>query len=350
MSIHLVIQRWYSTKRIDFALYSPEGLNDFPSYALPHLFHASYWESLDAVSFILRQVNILDTKQECLLTNICLCQQQQINKGQTYNLNSNSSTLDSREIVFKPNQPREKWQRKRTSVKIKVTFQVEDKHYLIICVCVCAWMQNIAANHRANDVVIKEGMEQVISGRFAYGPFDVIALSGEKVDIHMRCSGTSEWIYLSTELTDKSGRILYTIPKEKTLPVGLYQFKMNVRGDHTFLDLLVAVVPPKTEAVVFSIDGSLTASVSVSGRDPKVRAGSIDVVRFWQELGFLIIYVTGRPGIQQVCFVLCCCCCCSISINSHLLHRTSNVSCRGSRSTTFRMASYTLPMESLRIS
>lgn len=42
----------------------------------------------------------------------------------------------------------------------------------------------------------------------------------------------------------------------------------------------MAVVPAKTEAVVFSIDGSLTASVSVSGRDPKVRAGSIDVVRY----------------------------------------------------------------------
>ncbi len=52
------------------------------------------------------------------------------------------------------------------------------------------------------------------------------------------------------------------------------------RGDHTSLDLFMAVVPAKTEAVVFSIDGSLTASVSVSGRDPKVRAGSIDVVRY----------------------------------------------------------------------
>lgn len=61
----------------------------------------------------------------------------------------------------------------------------------------------------------------------------------------------------------------------------------------------MSVVPPKTEAVVFSIDGSLTASVSVSAKDPKVRAGAIDVVRYWQELGYLIIYITGRPDIQQ---------------------------------------------------
>lgn len=55
---------------------------------------------------------------------------------------------------------------------------------------------------------------------------------------------------------------------------------MIVRGDHTSVDLFMAVVPPKTETVVFSIDGSFTASVSVTGRDPKVRAGAVDVVRF----------------------------------------------------------------------
>lgn len=37
----------------------------------------------------------------------------------------------------------------------------------------------------------------------------------------------------------------------------------------------------------------------MSGKDPKVRPGSVDVVRFWQDLGYLIIYITGRPGFQQ---------------------------------------------------
>lgn len=54
---------------------------------------------------------------------------------------------------------------------------------------------------------------------------------------------------------------------------------MVVRGDHTSVDFFMAVVPPKTECIVFSIDGSFTASVSVTGRDPKVRAGAVDVVR-----------------------------------------------------------------------
>ncbi len=52
-----VTQKWWGTKRVDYALYCPEGLNNFPAHSLPHLFHASYWESNDVISFILRQVS-----------------------------------------------------------------------------------------------------------------------------------------------------------------------------------------------------------------------------------------------------------------------------------------------------
>jgi len=51
------------------------------------------------------------------------------------------------------------------------------------------------------------------------------------------------------------------------------------RVDHTTADLFLAVLPPKTETVVFSIDGSFTASVSIMGKDPKVKPGAVDVVR-----------------------------------------------------------------------
>lgn len=87
-------QKWWGDKRIDYALYCPEGLSNFPTHALPHLFHASYWESNDVVAFILRQVCKMD--------------------GATL------SALDKREYSFVPAQPREKWIRKRTSVKLKV--------------------------------------------------------------------------------------------------------------------------------------------------------------------------------------------------------------------------------------
>ncbi|XP_025836899.1 protein retinal degeneration B isoform X2 [Agrilus planipennis] len=245
-------QKWWGNKRLDYALYCPEGLSNFPTNALPHLFHASYWESSDVIAFILRQV----AKQE--LTQL--------------------AGMDDREQCFKPGQPREKWMRKRTSVKLK----------------------NVAANHRANDVIVKEGASQTLTARFMYGPLDMITLTGEKVDIHiMKDAPAGEWSHIATEVTDKTGRITYTIPDDKSLGYGLYPVKMVVRGDHTSVDFFLAVVPPKTECVVFSIDGSFTASVSVTGRDPKVRAGAVDVVRHWQELGYLIVYITGRPDMQQ---------------------------------------------------
>ncbi|XP_054155190.1 protein retinal degeneration B-like isoform X2 [Oppia nitens] len=256
-NITSLTQKWWGSKRLDYALYCPEGLNNFPTHALPHLFHASYWESNDVISFILRQIS----RSEYMSSN----------------------TMDTEKDVqcFTPCQPREKWQKKRTSVKLKVS-------------------RNITANHRANDVIVKEGATQVISARFMYGPLDVVALSGEKVDIHIMKNGRSgDWTYLATELTDKSGRLAYTIPDDKSFTLGLYPVKIVVRGDHTSIDFYMAVVPPKTECVVFSIDGSFTASMSVTGKDPKVRAGAVDIVRYWQELGYLIIYITGRPDMQQ---------------------------------------------------
>ncbi|KAJ8380254.1 hypothetical protein SKAU_G00010320 [Synaphobranchus kaupii] len=238
-----IAARWWGTKRMDFALYCPDALTAFPTVALPHLFHASYWESTDVVSFLLRQV----MRHE----------------------NSSILELDGKE---------------RTHVKIR----------------------NVTANHRVNDAVFTEDGQQMVTGRFMYGPLDMVTLTGEKVDIHIMTQPPSgEWVYFETELTNSSGRISYIIPESKRLGIGVYPVKMVVRcgrhqrGDHTFADSYLTVLPRATEFVVFSIDGSFAASVSIMGSDPKVRAGAVDVVRHWQDLGYLIIYVTGRPDMQK---------------------------------------------------
>ncbi|KAM3940596.1 membrane-associated phosphatidylinositol transfer protein 2 isoform 14-T16 [Leptodactylus fuscus] len=245
--------KWWGTKRIDYALYCPDALTAFPTVALPHLFHASYWESTDVVSFLLRQVMRHET--------------------------ASVLELVGKEVsVFSPSKPREKWLRKRTHVKLR----------------------NVAANHRINDAVANEDGPQTLTGRFMYGPLDMVTLTGEKVDIHIMTQPPSgEWVYFDTEITNSSGRISYVIPEHRKLGVGVYPLKMVVRGDHTFADSYLHVLPKATEFVVFSIDGSFAASVSIMGSDPKVRAGAVDVVRHWQDLGYLIIYVTGRPDMQK---------------------------------------------------
>ncbi|XP_023503029.1 membrane-associated phosphatidylinositol transfer protein 2 isoform X2 [Equus przewalskii] len=253
LDIREVAAKWWGQKRIDYALYCPDALTAFPTVALPHLFHASYWESTDVVSFLLRQVMRHD--------------------------NSSILELDGKEVsVFTPSKPREKWQRRRTHVKLR----------------------NVTANHRINDAVANEDGPQVLSGRFMYGPLDMVTLTGEKVDVHIMMQPPSgEWLYLDTLVTNSSGRVSYTIPETHRLGVGVYPVKMVVRGDHTFADSYISVLPKGTEFVVFSIDGSFAASVSIMGSDPKVRAGAVDVVRHWQDLGYLIIYVTGRPDMQK---------------------------------------------------
>ncbi|XP_029920715.1 membrane-associated phosphatidylinositol transfer protein 2 isoform X7 [Myripristis murdjan] len=252
-NIATIASRWWGSKRMDFALYCPDALTAFPTVALPHLFHASYWESTDVVSFILRQV----MRHE----------------------NSSILELDGKEVSeFTPSKPREKWLRKRTHVKIR----------------------NVTANHRVNDAVFSEDGAQMVTGRFMYGPLDMVTLTGEKIDIHIMTQPPSgEWVYFDTELTNSSGRISYVIPESKRLGIGVYPVKMVVRGDHTFADSYLTVLPRGTEFVVFSIDGSFAASVSIMGSDPKVRAGAVDVVRHWQDLGYLIVYVTGRPDMQK---------------------------------------------------
>ncbi|XP_069485073.1 membrane-associated phosphatidylinositol transfer protein 1 isoform X2 [Ambystoma mexicanum] len=226
-----ILERWWGKKRIDYTLYCPNALTAFPTVTLPHVFHASYWESTDVVALILRQVM---EKEPAALTE--------------YEETS----------VYSPSIPRERWQRKRTLVKIR----------------------NVTSNHRSSDVVVLEGRPQLLTGRFMYGPLDVVTLTGEKVDVYIMVQPLSgKWIHFGMETTTNSGRITYTVPENQQLGIGVYPVRLVVRGDHTYAESYLTVVARNTECVVFSIDGSFTASVSIMGSDPKVRAGAVDVVR-----------------------------------------------------------------------
>uniref|UniRef100_A0A671NT81 Membrane-associated phosphatidylinositol transfer protein 3-like n=2 Tax=Sinocyclocheilus anshuiensis TaxID=1608454 RepID=A0A671NT81_9TELE len=245
--------RWWGLKRLDYVLYCPDVLTTFPTIALPHLFHASYWKSTDAVAFILRQVMQCD----------CL-------KG------GEGDCSDA--IPISPSSPREKWLRRRTQVKLR----------------------NVTANHRVHDVIVTEDGPQTLVGRFMYGPLDMVTLTGEKVDVFLKAQPASgRWVLFDTVVTSSSGRVSYTMPDNKRLGVGVYPIKMVVKGDQTSAEAFLTVLPRGMECVVFSIDGSFAASVSLMGNDPKVRPGAVDVVRHWQDLGYLIIYITGRPDMQK---------------------------------------------------
>jgi len=244
---------WWGSKRIDYMLYCPDGLQQFPFSALTPLCYSSYWESRDMVSFILWQI---------------------IDEG----LAARSDSISFGTGLFQPVVQREKWLKKRTSLKIK----------------------NMHPNHRANDVIAVENTSFKIVGKFVYGPIEVAALTGEKVDVYVSLHRQMEnWKLSGSGITDNHGRLEFPVSISEAFPLGIHAIKMVVRGDYSAVDCNLAVVPRHTEAVVFSIDGSFLAAYSLRAIDPKIRGGAVDVVRHWQELGFLIIYVTSRLLFQK---------------------------------------------------
>ncbi|XP_065663446.1 membrane-associated phosphatidylinositol transfer protein 2 isoform X2 [Hydra vulgaris] len=241
---------WWGDKRIDYILHCPAGVDKFPFNSLHQLCYNNYWESKDIVAFILWQ--IFDFEQYIPPPVV--------------------SDIGG---SFFHQHPQEKWMKKKTKVKIK----------------------NMSPNHRANDIVVLCGSQTFIIGKFTYGPLDIATLNGEKVDIYITKSAQfNDWSFVANEVTDKHGKVLHPFQTDQP---GVHSIRMVVRGDHSFVDCSLAILPPSTEAVVFSIDSSFLSSYSIFAKNPKVRGGAVDVVRHWQELGYLIIYVSSRLLFQK---------------------------------------------------
>ncbi|VDP29314.1 unnamed protein product [Heligmosomoides polygyrus] len=240
----------WGSKRLDHVLYCPTAMVALPSSALPNILHASYWESLDTAAFILRQF----VRSE----------------------ESSSTTLSAslNHLPLRIELPPLQWKRRRTRFKVA----------------------NLSPNHRANDVLVVPGTELTVTAKFCYGPMDLVALTRELVSVFL-CPKRGDWYEVGVYETDSHGRLMVSLGM--SLPCGIHSLKMVVHGDRSYLDSFVAVVPPTTSCVVFSVDGSLTASVSVTGKDPRVRPGAVDVVRYWFEQGQVILYLTARPDMQQ---------------------------------------------------
>ncbi|PKN55183.1 MAG: hypothetical protein CVU56_22585 [Deltaproteobacteria bacterium HGW-Deltaproteobacteria-14] len=178
-------------------------------------------------------------------------------------------------------------------------------------------------NHRGQDVVVKVGEPQLLIGKFAYGFIDK-DLKEENVEVWIqRDPPCGAWELLdivrtSTDgqygtqygIEDDGGRVFYTVPSDRALPVGRYPVRMVVRGDHSLASFDLIVVTPGTEAVVFDIDGTLTTddselineitqSIFNNTYDEAVRAAAVETVTAWHDKGYLVVYLTGRPDLLR---------------------------------------------------
>lgn len=114
-----VLERWWGRKRIDYLLYCPEALTAFPTITLPHLFHASYWESSDVVAFILRQVWWARWGGQHSSMGLLELSWDRA-AGQVMEKEESQPAENEEGSTYSPAIPREKWQRRRTQMKIRV--------------------------------------------------------------------------------------------------------------------------------------------------------------------------------------------------------------------------------------
>ena len=118
-------------------------------------------------------------------------------------------------------------------------------------------------------------------------------------------SNRLQWQFVDSVLTDRNGRLNYSIPGEKVSEKGVYALKYLVklayqlcicvstirflllppspsphRGDHTTADCNMFALPAATEAILFSFDGALAAKFSLGARDIQIRSEAVEVVRW----------------------------------------------------------------------
>ncbi|WBW94684.1 LNS2 domain-containing protein [Oceanirhabdus sp. W0125-5] len=164
------------------------------------------------------------------------------------------------------------------------------------------------SHHNGFDLIVTEKDTILIRGKFHYGDFRK-DLEDEWVSIFMYDfnSPDSSWIYITRILTDNDGHIFYHLPEETKLKKGLYLIKFVVEGDCTTADMYIKIIKEKEDYVIFDIDGTLTISDKELIKEsfyefldvnykPKAYIDSYNVVNFYKDKGYNILYLTARPS------------------------------------------------------
>jgi hypothetical protein len=176
-------------------------------------------------------------------------------------------------------------------------------------------MDHEAAFHRGRDVFVRDGDAQWVVAKFEYG-LPGRALADEDVDVYL-LRDCSRWESLGSVRTSSRGAVValpdgttsrddglvaIRIPDHARLAVGMHRVRFVVRGDRSYADALVDVLPRDAHFVVSDIDGTLTESESAVflwelgvHRVPTAHPGAAAVLRRFASLGYHVFYLTGRP-------------------------------------------------------
>ncbi len=166
--------------------------------------------------------------------------------------------------------------------------------------------------HRGRDLFLREGDAQWGIARFAYGPADD-DLTDEDVEVFL-LRDCRTWERLGEARTtmdnahptiegvvDNGGYVYFPIPASARLGVGRHRLRFVVRGDHTFADQYIEVLPTGAHVVVSDVDGTLTENETAEwlavfgGASPAVNVGAPEALWALARRGYIVFYLTARP-------------------------------------------------------
>lgn len=169
-------------------------------------------------------------------------------------------------------------------------------------------------NHRGRDLFVNPGARQMVIGHFTYGITNT-ELEDEDVEVFGQRDCASGWERLGTATTtrgknphptvegieDGGGHIYFEIPTAKRFGPGRHRVRMVVRGDGSFTDAFLDVVPPQTPIFVSDVDGTLTSSeyielgAALINVQPATHDNAPDALRALAAKGYRPLYLTARP-------------------------------------------------------
>lgn len=152
--------------------------------------------------------------------------------------------------------------------------------------------------HVVADVVAAEGKPLRISSKFAYGKMSK-DVEDETVELWQRVE-PCRWRALGRQLTDDDGRARFTVAANTFTGPGPHTVRVYLLGNRSYAEGKVWLISPDRPAVLFDIDGTLTLDdgelfEEMLGGKAEIHPGSDAVARRWADLGYLPIYITGRP-------------------------------------------------------
>ena len=151
--------------------------------------------------------------------------------------------------------------------------------------------------HVGVDQLSNPGESTKLRAKFSYGAVRK-DLEDETVVFFTRSEPACSYTEVGRTETNDEG---WAEVELKSAPLGIHEVLAVVAADGSRAQATLFTIAPKTKAVVFDVDATLTTSDAevfeevLAGKIPDMRPDADKVVNAYAKAGFFVVYLTGRP-------------------------------------------------------